>query len=252
MYPHRIRLRGPWECEPVVRAGKHADGSIDRVERGLPPPCRMVMPCRWAEGGLADFAGRVRFRRRFGLPRRLDPEEAVWLTFAGVEGAALVTLNGRLLGRHEPASEPFEFEVTGTLQERNELIVDVEALAGNGGLWGEVALEIRCAAYLRGIRVRRESAKLRVQGEVVGKSDQPLDLYLLLDRSTIAYRTIQPTAAGESFDIVHEVSIAAEQDRTFERSKDREVQIDLVHGAVIWYTVVCRVEGESSAVQPGA
>ena len=52
MYPHRIRLRGPWECEPLARA--------EGADMPLPPPCRMTMPCRWSAGGLAEFAGRVR------------------------------------------------------------------------------------------------------------------------------------------------------------------------------------------------
>ena len=239
MYPHRIRLRGPWQSEPLARAVPHADGRIEMVERELPPPGRMLMPCRWADGGLADFAGRVRFRRRFGLPRLLDPHELVWLTFAGVDGTAVATLTGRFLGQHEQGPEPFEFEITGALLERNELVVDVEATAGNGGLWGEVALEIRCTAFLHGVRVWREvaeaPAKLHIQGVVVGTSDRPLELYIVLDRSTIAYRTLQPTAAGEFFDIVHEESMPAAG-----RSKGQEVRVDLVNGAVIWYTVVCQ------------
>ena len=39
MYPHRIRLRGPWDCEPLS---------------GAAGPLRMNLPCRWAEGGLRD------------------------------------------------------------------------------------------------------------------------------------------------------------------------------------------------------
>jgi beta-galactosidase/beta-glucuronidase len=104
----------------------------------------MTMPCRWSEGGLPDFAGRVRFRRRFGYPGRIDANERVWLTFAGAASVADVSLNGRFLGRHEGADEPFEFEVTSLLRDRNELIVEVESPTGDGGLWGEVALEIRC------------------------------------------------------------------------------------------------------------
>src|SRR2546423_196049 len=46
MYPHRIRLRGPWECEPLESAG----GT-------LPPPSRVTMPCHWHETGLSDVAG---------------------------------------------------------------------------------------------------------------------------------------------------------------------------------------------------
>ena len=69
MYPHRIRLRGPWQCEPLARAIQHADGHVEMVPQDLPPPCPMIMPCRWGESSLGDFAGRVRFRRRFGVPR---------------------------------------------------------------------------------------------------------------------------------------------------------------------------------------
>src|SRR5947209_8061277 len=160
MYPHRIRLRGPWECEPLAR---HGGGP-------LPPPGRMTMPCRWADGGLPDFAGRVRFRRRFGYPGRIDAYERVWLTFAGVGGAAEVRLNGQPLGRHEGPG-PFEFEVTPLLQARNELTVEVDAPAGDGGLWGEVALEVRCTAFLRAVRVWITGggrADLHAAGEVVG------------------------------------------------------------------------------------
>jgi len=251
MYPHRMRLRGPWECEPLARAVKHADGRVDMVMQALPPPCRMTMPCRWGEGGLPDFAGRVRFRRRFGTPRQLDPPEVVWLTFAGADAVAEVTLNGQFLGRHEQPSQPFEFEVTSLLRECNELVVDVEAPAGNGGLWGEVALEVRCGAFLRGARAWPEFAegtvKLRVRGEAVGRCDQPLELYILLDRSTIAYRTIQPTAAGQSFDIVSEEMGTDWRDRLRGRSGNHEVRIDLVNGAIIWYTVACPVQWQSES-----
>ena len=72
-YPHRIRLRGPWECEP-----------LERGRPARPPPRRMTLPCRWADGGLKDFSGRVRFRRRFGYPGQIDAYERVWLTVAGV------------------------------------------------------------------------------------------------------------------------------------------------------------------------
>src|SRR5207249_514900 len=105
MYPHRIRLRGPWECEPLVCAG----------DAPLPARSRVTMPCRWG-----DFAGRVRFRRHFGYPGRIDPHERVWLTFAGADRDAAVRLNGDEIGRHRGAFEPFEFDVTTRLRPRNE------------------------------------------------------------------------------------------------------------------------------------
>src|SRR5262249_781153 len=90
MYPHRIRLRGPWECEPV--------------------------------------AGRARFPPPFGYPGRIDAHERVWLTFAGADRAR-VSLNGVVLSEHAGPGA-FEFEVTALLQARNELAVEVEGEHG--------------------------------------------------------------------------------------------------------------------------
>src|SRR5262245_40687441 len=47
MYPHRIRLRGPWEYKPVSGPDP------------LPAPGRMTMPCRWKDQGLPGFSGKV-------------------------------------------------------------------------------------------------------------------------------------------------------------------------------------------------
>jgi beta-galactosidase/beta-glucuronidase len=104
----------------------------------------MTMPARWCEGGLKDFAGRARFRRHFGYPGRLDENECVWLTFAGVEGTSEIWLNGQFLGRrHESDSQSFEFDVTNLLKDRNDLSVEIESSAATGGMYGEVAMEIR-------------------------------------------------------------------------------------------------------------
>src|SRR5262249_874346 len=154
----------------------------------LPPGGKMIMPCRWGKGGLNGFAGRVLFQRRFGYPGRLDATDRVWLTFGGVEGAADVWLNSQSLGRHEGGPEPFEFEVTALLQGRNELRIEVTAPADTGGLWGEVAMEIRCTAFLKLDRVwatvSGETVDLHVSGEVIGTAERALDLYVLLDGST--------------------------------------------------------------------
>jgi hypothetical protein len=222
-YPHRIRLRGPWECEPLVRIPADAP---------LPPKCRMTLPCRWGPGGLAAFAGQVRFRRRFGFPGRLDTFERVWLTFGGVESTAEVWLNGRVLGRHEGV-EPFEFEVTSLLQVRNELRVEVQGPAERGGLWGEVALEVRCSAFLQSLRFRvefeGETARLHVTGTVVGTAEQPLELYVLLDGHTVAYVTVE---AGRPFEVISE-ELGLE--RLQERKTPHSVRVDLVNVATMWY-----------------
>jgi beta-galactosidase/beta-glucuronidase len=142
MYPHRIRLRGPWECEPLARFVFAGDGQKQETTNDLPAPRKMTMPCRWGEGGLVDFSGQVRFRRHFGYPGRIDEHESVWLTFAGVEQKAEIWLNDQLLGR-QVGDQPWEFNITKLLAVRNHLRVEVESESPAGGLWGEVALEIR-------------------------------------------------------------------------------------------------------------
>src|SRR6516165_6987722 len=81
---------------------------------------------RCRAGGLGEFAGRVRLRRRFGVPRQIDDYERVWLTFAGFTGVADISLNGQALGRYRDADCPLGLEVTALLRPRNELLVEVE------------------------------------------------------------------------------------------------------------------------------
>jgi hypothetical protein len=241
-YPHRIRLRGPWDFEPLARTASPAGET-------LPSKGRMTMPGRWREGGLNDFAGRVLFRRRFGFPGRLDPTDRVWLTFAGVEGMADVLLNSQILGRREGELGPFEFEVTGLLQARNELIVEIEAPA-SGGLWGEVALEVRCTAFLRAVRACATRAgagvNLHVAGELVGTADRPLELYVLLDGSTVAYTNLEAAVGGRPFNVVAEgLSVPATT------GGDHAVRIELVNGAVVWYRIDTVVSFPGEGAGPG-
>lgn len=192
-------MRGPWECQPAADGGR-------------------------------------RFRRRFGYPGRLDAPERVWLTFAGVGGRAVVRLNDHLLGCHEDAPASFEFEVTSLLRPRNELVMDVEGTAEQGSPWGEVALEIRCTAFLRALRrwaVRHgEGAELHVSGQVVGAAERPLELYVVVERSTAAYQVVTPAIEGQSFEIVVP-DLPAEMWRCVDGPL---VKVDLVNGASIWYT----------------
>jgi hypothetical protein len=203
MYPHRIRLRGPWEVEPPGA-----------------PPRRLVLPCRWAESGLS-FTGPARFRRRFGYPGTIDADERVWLTGDGVGGRVAVRLNGTAIGEAEGA---FTFEVTALLRARNELLLDV-AVVEQGGLYGEVALEVRRTAYLRGVRAEpNETGGLYVCGEVVGAAARPLELYVLRDRFTVGYSVVGAAEEGQPFGLPID-------------GAGGEVQVDLVDGAEVWYTV---------------
>ncbi len=240
MYPHRIRLRGPWECEPLERLPQVAHPAP------LPSKATMILPCRWGDGGLKGFAGRVRYRRRFGWPGRLDAHEHVWLTFAGVEGAAEVWLNGSHLERRDIAA--FELEVTSLLQIRNQLTVEVTAADDRGGLWGEVALEVRGPAYLRAVRAALTrsgtATRLRVRGEVVGSWPQPLELYGVLDRSNVLYAVVPADPAGRPFDLVSE-----ELPETTEAR--HEVRIELVNVATVWYRVEGTLTGPGAMIADG-
>ena len=83
----------------------------------------------------------------------------MWLTLAEMEGSAQITLNGRLLGETQDA--PYEGDVTALLGPRNRL----EILA-RGRSVGEVALEVRAAAFLTSVKLSRISGKLHVEGVV--------------------------------------------------------------------------------------
>jgi hypothetical protein len=83
-YPHRIRLRDPWQRKPLGSG--------------------------------------VRCSRRFGYPGRIDSDERVWLTVSAVQGRVEVSLNGRMLGSHD-GSTSFEYDVTTLLLARNEVVM---------------------------------------------------------------------------------------------------------------------------------
>ena len=202
MHPHRIRLRGPWDCEPL-------SSGEDGMERR-------------------------RFRRRFGYPGRIDDYERVWLTCAGVVGSASVWLNGQLLGQDEQVPD-FEYEVTTLLKPRNEVVVEAQAPA-DSGVPGEVAMEVRRTAFLRAVRVRSERegdiARLHVSGHVVGSAGRPLELYVVLDRSTVAYGMAEASPEGRAFALTSD-DLAPER----WQGAGHAVRVDLVDAASVWYTV---------------
>lgn len=255
MYPHRIHLRGPWECEPLAHTILHADGQIEAgFNYPIPAPRRININCRWSPGGLGDFAGRVRYRRRFHWPGRLDYYERLWLTFEGSDYFTTVWLNGEKLGQHEGAFDPFEFEITSLVQPRNELVVEVDLPAvhadarqrqrmlraglpeESGGLWGDVGVEVRREAFLRNVRLwatfAGTSPVLHVAGEVVGESERPLELYVLIGGSTLIYQMVKAASKGEPFHTASEVpSTERWCPASLGTPRVCDVRIELVDGA---------------------
>ncbi len=156
---HVIRLRGPWEYEPLARVWIDARGERSESRESLPAAGRQHLPADWGLTLGADFRGRVRYTRRFGLPTNLEPREHVWLVVEGVDYSGRLELNDSQLGEVTGCiGPPAEFNVTALLGERNVLILEVElanyepsATAPHrpgreylpGGPIGEVRLEIR-------------------------------------------------------------------------------------------------------------
>ncbi len=136
-------------------------------------------------------------------------------------------MNGQVLGAHSGTDGPFAYPVTGLLAERNELVTDLAVGGPDGGLWGDVAVEVRCPAYLADVRAEPAGAALRISGAAAGEADGPLEVYVLAAGRTVGYRTC---AAGEAFELL--------TDDVDEMPS--EVRVELVNGAVVWYATDVR------------
>lgn len=86
---HRIRLRKPWSCR------------------------KNATLCRWT--------------RSFGHPGRLEPTDRLWLVVSNVYQSGRVLLNGCLLGLLPGDGRECRFEITGRLDYRNQLLVELDA-----------------------------------------------------------------------------------------------------------------------------
>jgi hypothetical protein len=109
---HTIRLRGPWQNEPLEGA-----------------------------------EGTVRCTRHFNKPTGLDGGERVWLVIDGIASAATISLNGAAVGQVShvsPGDAPTRFDITPLLLARSKIEIDLQLLQGSEPLacLGEVRLEI--------------------------------------------------------------------------------------------------------------
>ncbi|HEX2477538.1 MAG TPA: hypothetical protein VHK01_22470 [Lacipirellulaceae bacterium] len=153
---HTIRLRGPWQLEPLERYIARRDGSFERVADGLPVSSRLTMPADWSSAFGAEFCGRVRYHRVFQSPTGLDSGERVWLVVEPPRCRGGIKLNGKPLGDVSWRGPNFRFDITDLVEDHNrlEIVVEHPALDGDwvanddsdinqpGGLVGEVRLEI--------------------------------------------------------------------------------------------------------------
>ena len=211
MYPHRIRLRGPWEWETDSGRGS------------------LTLP------GVLPAAGRLVLRRLFGWPARIDAHERVWLILANLPSAAAVVVNGEELGM---AQDWDELNVTMLLRPRNVLLLTLEVPLTQSSI-GDVQLEVRCTAWLRGVEVRADATTCTVTGEVAGTAERPLDVYLLVGRVTAAFASV---GAGERFELRAPPT-------------EKELHLELVNGGVVWYAVDLTAQSGASrgtTVNPSA
>ncbi len=216
IYPHRIRLRGPWECEPVA------------TKSGAPLPAarRATAPGSLRDFGLGGFVGQVRLIRKFGYPGRIDEHERVWLSCDELHGIAAIRLNDQILRKNHAG--PFAFEITGMLRAHNRLEITLDASSDEAGL-GEVALEIRCTAYLEGMSARKlPDGGIEVKGDVVGLCDGPLELYAILDVAQVHYERVEAAAEGKPFRFIVKPMTAASN-----------LRVELVNVSTIWYARDC-------------
>jgi hypothetical protein len=152
---HTIRLRGPWQLEPIARFVVRSDGGYVIEANNLPASARATMPADWSASLGPEFLGRVRYVRTFQKPTGLETAERVWLVVEPPRSLGRVRLADVELGTVEFGGPSGRFEITSLLADRNtlEIVVEHPALddewpprATNmqmpGGLVGEVRLEI--------------------------------------------------------------------------------------------------------------
>ena len=134
---HVIRLREPWEREVVAN-------TTDVSDMGRPVQ-------------ESDRLGLVRFRRRFGQPTGLKPDDQIDLVIEGIAAAGHVWLNDVLLGTMVAGGKPARFCLRGRLQAPDQLLMEFAALRSLdgsqvsttepnqtfAGYAGEVRLEMR-------------------------------------------------------------------------------------------------------------
>jgi hypothetical protein len=224
MYPHRIRLRGPWEVET-------SDGQLRSVKfpilwndlvgerRGLSPPTSDPSTAESWSAGTSPAARPTVARRSFGAPSRLDAHERVWLIGEGLAGPAEAVLNESRLG--EFRDESFGVDVTALLGARNRLELRLGPTTREVETPIDVALEIRASAWLESLRLVRD-AGMWLEGLVVGESAEPLEIHVVADRHGCGDLTTTASLAGTPFRLRLDRDALA-------------VRVELIHVSSIWW-----------------
>jgi beta-mannosidase len=203
----RQSLAGPWKFFPDPEEQGEAKG-FQSPEFDDIAWKQMEIPGHWHLAGL-DFHGKVWFRKKF----KSEFAEGARLFFQGVDYAARVWLNGKLLGIHTGYFDPFSFEVSHHLKAGQENLIAVEVDGSldpgfpfrkkffkgglshwdmrpggwtergqdrpSAGIWGPVFLESSGIAYIEEFlpRVIRDQGRWAVQINlrIINRKGKPLE-----------------------------------------------------------------------------
>jgi hypothetical protein len=211
MYPHRIRLRGPWTLTTATGQVVHVN-----VNQGLPT--------------VDSTLSGIQLARRFSWVQPLQPHERLWLVLerSTVTGGKL---NDRALELAGLAPDHQECEVTSLTQRSNQLVLDVP-IRQTHERFPEVALEVRCRTFLRHAAWRIDPANgmFEVTGLLVGTDPSPLELYARVGEVNVLYAVVRADQSRSAFRYQSEIPAGA-------RDEDTPILIDLVKGGVIWHRV---------------
>ncbi len=129
---HTIRLRGPWQMEPLERFAPAEASGTAQGDDELPLPGRVKLPTTCEAALPHGFRGRVRFARRFQRPTGLEPHETVHLVVETPWTIVGLTLNERPLEftTSDAGSlvqrAPVRLNLTDLLADTNLLAIEVE------------------------------------------------------------------------------------------------------------------------------
>ncbi len=141
-----------------------------------------------------NYEGKAWYKRQVRLPKAA-PGQRLFLCVGGVHRSAEVWVNGVCLGQHIGYLSPFEFELTPAVAVNDTATIalcvdgkqhwDTDCLTGCvdlidemftpwGGIWGQVRLELRPAAWLEELAVRTAIAptpSCKVAARAAGQKD---------------------------------------------------------------------------------
>ena len=145
--PHRIRLRGPWQCLPLSRNTRLADGTLQEERTDLPSPIRLTLPTRAFTPFGDDFCGTVCLQRTFNRPTGLELETRVYLVLHFGKRRGLLCLNDEPLGTIQPTADDQRFLLESGLLSHNRLQIELQLDNHQDGVLGDLVGEIFLEIY---------------------------------------------------------------------------------------------------------